>query len=334
MWPDRRYSAYEPPQVGTWKALVVVWTDQPLGRISDGQLARDLGVDPSTVAKARQRLGIAVHQPHPPIDWTRVFQCRKPDAALARELGVSRETVRKNRVRLGIPKINVGLGVDWDQQPLGEMPDAQVAQLLGVSEEAVKQARIRRGIPGFTQWPDWDRDLLGKMPDSMIARAFGISKAAVGAERKRRGIPRADLLCLTTEGEPANQEEAIIDLHWHKHNVPHEFQVPIGPYVADWVIDTSKVVEYAGIVNHPDHGENYRERLGRKIEFYRQEGWEVLVLYPPDLPLYNTGLIPRFRDRKQCSGCGRLFGSRGGARGGLVRRATTTLCDPCWRSSR
>ena len=313
---------------------MIVWETQPLGQKSDGQLARELGVDQSTVTKARQRLGVEAFQTRPAINWRRCGLGQRSDATIAEEIGVSRETVRRNRVQRGIPSIKGPPCVAWELQPLGKMQDKAVAHKLGVSENAVKQARVRRGIAGFTQKPVWDRGLLGKMPDSTIARQFGVSKTAVGAERKRQGIPRADLLCLTTEDEPANQEEALIDLYWHEHGTPHEFQFPIGPYVADWVINGNTVVEYAGSINHPIYGEAYQNRLQEKIAFYKEQGWEVLVLTPADLSAYDTGHPPKFRQRGQCTGCGRHFGSREGLRGGHVRRATATLCDVCWRRTR
>ena len=311
---------------------MVVWETQALGRKSDGQLARELGVDQSTVTKARQRRGIAPFQARPAIDWSLVSLGVKSDAEIARGLGVSRETVRRNRVRLGVSKIEIGLGIDWDAQPLGKMTDADLAAQLKVGLPAIKQARIRRGIAGFTQWPDWNRDLLGNVPDSTIARMFNISKAAVGSERKRRGIPRADLLCLTTEGEPANQEEALIDLYWHERGIPHDFQVKIGPYIADWVINGDTVIEYAGFIDHPQFGEEYRVRLEAKTAFYQGRGWKVEILRPSDLDAYSTSTPPRFKDQSCCSGCGRRFGTRGGPRGGKVRRASSFLCDPCWRA--
>jgi len=312
---------------------VVIWTEQPLGERPDGVIARELGVCPSTVTKARQRLGIS-HFQKELIDWDAVLGEGVTDAAVAKQLGVSRETVRRNRVRLGIAKKDRTLGVDWDLEPLGELQDRLLAKRLNVSEDAVKQARTRRGIAGFTRRPDWDRGLLGKLPDSAIARKFGISKTAVGNERKKHGIPRADLLCLTTEGEPANQEEALVDLYWHSGGIPHEFQVPIGPYLADWVIHGKTVVEYAGFANHPVRGTAYRARVLAKKAYYEGLGWETLLIWPEDLHHYETGLLPRFRTRDRCDGCLRQFGSRTGFRGGLVRRATVTLCDPCWRKNR
>lgn len=310
---------------------MTVWAEQPLGLRSDGQIARDLGMDQSTVTKARQRMGISPFQARPSIDWFNVSLGEKSDAQIARDLDVSRGTVQKNRTRLRISKIEVGSGIDWDAQPLGKMTDIHLADLLGVEAGAVKQARTRRGVAGFIQRPEWDRDLLGQVPDSTIARLFGVSKTAVGAERKRRGIPRADLLCLTTEDEPANQEEALIDLYWHKHDVPHVFQVKVGPYIADWVINQCTVVEYAGFCNHPKHGAAYSTRLQEKVRFYREQGWGILILKPSDLSAYDTSQPPKFRNRDCCADCGRRFHSREGIKGGRVRRATTTLCDPCWK---
>jgi biotin operon repressor len=327
--PVRQRTQYS---CGSPRPVMTDWGQQPLGQMSDGQIARVLGMSQSTVTKARQRLGIPSFQAHTPTDWLNLPWGEKSDADIAATLGISRQTIQRKRTQLGFSKIKVGYGIDWDAQPLGKMTDISLADLLKVDPSAVKQARTRRRIAGFIQPPEWDKDLLGEVPDSTIARMFHISKAAVGVERRRRGIARADLLCLTTEDESANQEEALIDLYWHEHHVPHQFQVQIGPYVADWVIHKDTVVEYAGFCGHPKIGAAYNARLGEKVRFYKKQGWDVLVLKPSDLPSYTTSHVPKFRHRSCCAGCGRRFRSREGIGGGLVRRATTTLCDPCWKA--
>jgi len=313
----------------------VDWSVQPLGQMPDSEIARACGVNSSTVTRARQRLGIQTFSLSPVSNWDQVFDSDpKSDAQRAQELGVSRATIQRHRINAGVPRLSTPTGIDWDCQDLGQMTDIHLAMQLGVQENTVKQARNRRGIPGYTQWPTWDRNLVGSVPDSTISRLFGVSKTAVGAERKKRGIPRVDLLCLTTEDEPANQEEATIDLFWHVQGIDHRFQVPIGKYIADWVLQGDTIVEYAGFARHPQQGKAYRHRLSQKIEYYQREGWKVQVIYPIDLPGYTTGHPPKFLNRAQCSGCGKNFGSFTGPKGGRIRRATRSTCDRCWEKKR
>lgn len=86
------------------------WDAQPLGKISDNQLARELGVNLRSVYSARVTRGIK--------------PCR--DA--------------------GDP---MNKGINWDAQPLGEMSDAEIARQLGVTSSTVLGARRVRGIPTF-----------------------------------------------------------------------------------------------------------------------------------------------------------------------------------------
>ncbi len=83
------------------------WDIQPLGRVSDTDIARALGLSPATVRSARMARGIAA--------------C--PSACFGRKAGV-----------------------DWDAQPLGIETDAAIARRIGVSEAAARNARVKRGI--------------------------------------------------------------------------------------------------------------------------------------------------------------------------------------------
>lgn len=84
---------------------MIDWDKQPLGRVSDSELARRLGVTPGAVRQARARRGIAaalpVGQPSR-YDWSAVALGERPDAAIAAELGCSRRTVARARKRAGV----------------------------------------------------------------------------------------------------------------------------------------------------------------------------------------------------------------------------------------
>lgn len=94
------------------------WSAQPLGKIADTALAKQLGVTTAIVVHTRRRLGIP---------------------------GLR---VVKDSERLAGP----GRGeIDWSKQPLGELPDLELAKILGTHRARVRLARIRRGIPLFVE---------------------------------------------------------------------------------------------------------------------------------------------------------------------------------------
>jgi len=122
---------------------------------------------------------------------------------------------------------------------------------------------------------------------------IGVSQPTVTRHRNRLGIAPCKHPFLTKEGRAANYPEALIDLYWHERNIEHEFQVPIGQYIADWVLEGRQVVEYAGFSASPRWGKAYRARLREKVGFYTSEGWEVRVIWPQDLKEYDLGFRPK-----------------------------------------
>ena len=84
------------------------WECLPLGKVSDGTIARATGRAQSAVSLARKRLGIPVFG----------------DASVDRK-----------------PK-----GINWDKQPLGQVRDAELAKQLGVDLCSVARQRVKRGI--------------------------------------------------------------------------------------------------------------------------------------------------------------------------------------------
>src|SRR3990167_4450763 len=97
------------------------WDAQPLGQVSDAEVARRLGVYPPVVGGARRRRGIPAY--------------RGP-------------TDRSPR------------GIDWDAQPLGKMTDGDLAARLGVHPSTPTNQRKKRGIPPYVSGADtmraWD----------------------------------------------------------------------------------------------------------------------------------------------------------------------------------
>ncbi len=188
-------------------------------------------------------------------------------------------------------------GVDWDAAPLGEMSDGEIAKMYGVAQPVVCNARNRRGIAPFSPRcaaVDWASTPLGELPDAALAERLGVSQPTVTRHRNRLGIPPFKATFLTPEGQAADSyPEALIDLFWHEQRIPHEFQVPIGPYIADWVLEGDTVVEYAGFLESRVFGEEYRRRLEAKVAFYKSAGWEVRVLYPADLAEFRPQGSPQ-----------------------------------------
>jgi hypothetical protein len=85
------------------------WDKQPLGQMSDQDLAKRLGVFFTAVHKQRRKRGIPsfAEQNDLPQTWVISWGAsplgQMADAALAKQLGVGAGTVRKHRIRLGIP---------------------------------------------------------------------------------------------------------------------------------------------------------------------------------------------------------------------------------------
>ncbi len=134
--------------------MTINWDLHPLGKVSDGEIARKLGVTPSSVQKARQRRGIAANPNLERYDWAEQPLGKITDSELARRLGIVRSTVQRAREKRGIPPLvprpegpSSSYDIDWDKiTTLGNHPDAVIARRLGVSKAAVGRARRARGI--------------------------------------------------------------------------------------------------------------------------------------------------------------------------------------------
>lgn len=176
------------------------WDAQPLGVLTDSEIASRLGVSVAAVGVARRKRGIsrAVTLCYSGIDWTTVDFENKSDGQISRELGVTRQSCRVQRKRLGYkPFASVHKGIDWDKQPLGIETDIAIAKKLGVSQATVSYARNIRGIPIAPSRKnicvDWDNEpLLGAVGDSVLARELGVSVTTVSRHRELRGIPAVD----------------------------------------------------------------------------------------------------------------------------------------------
>jgi transcriptional regulator with XRE-family HTH domain len=131
-----------------------------LGKLSDHEIARRLGVARTTVSKLRRRLGIA--------------------------------PVRKAKPR-GRPWLR---GV---RAVLGKLSDREVARRTGVHFKTVSEVRRALSIPPAPRrattvadrtWVPDIRHLLGQIPDREVGKRAGRSAAVVGIVRRELGIAR------------------------------------------------------------------------------------------------------------------------------------------------
>jgi Mn-dependent DtxR family transcriptional regulator len=84
-------------------SIYVDWDNQPLGDVTDAEIARRLGVDPSTVGKARRSRGIKAKRPYRKTDWNKEPLGKISDSDIARALSVSQPSVTRARNLRGIP---------------------------------------------------------------------------------------------------------------------------------------------------------------------------------------------------------------------------------------
>jgi len=188
------------------KPVNIDWSKQPIGKISDADLAEKIGVSQRTVSRYRNRLGITSFRQSSKtkseaesraearaIDWDAQPLGEVPDRQLARKLGVGYAVVRGRRTERKIPICKTvrhmkRKGIDWDSQPLGKKGDQEIADGLGCSSVSVCTARKRRGIPAFKSYTDWDQEPLGKVTDKLLAIMLDVNIASVRSARESRGI--------------------------------------------------------------------------------------------------------------------------------------------------
>lgn len=126
------------------------WTSVPLGRETDNELARRLGVATGSVARQRVRRKI------PRCDRSRVSTTgclpllgQLSDRKVAELCGLDESAVRAQRARRGVSAYRPR--VEWDREPLGATWDTAIAARLNVSVSAVCDARRRRKVPIYKE---------------------------------------------------------------------------------------------------------------------------------------------------------------------------------------
>jgi len=279
------------------------------------EIAREYGIPQSVVTRHRNKLGIrsfrSVNQEKIRHKWDSVGLGKCLDKEISQKLGVHISCVIRERQKRGIPPYQKGLGrtaraypIKWSDIPLGLKSDNAIGHGLGVSGSCVRYQRLERNIPSFKERhivTDWSKIPLGKVPDWLIAGQTGKSVDSICVARSSRGIPPFAAVCKTTEGQTCNAPEGMIDLYWHENNIPHEFQVRLGRFIADWRINGNTIVEYSGWEAHPKYGYIYLERLARKKLYYKSLGYKVLIITRKHLNRFKSQGTPAYM--RVCGSC-------------------------------
>ena len=181
-----------------------------LGIISDGELARRIGIQTSAVFLKRSSMGIAASRPFSTLKWTPrdlALLGKHSDEEVARRLKTSRKSVINKRLALGI-ECHAKSSKFWhtwtDREiaMLGKQIDREVAQKIGISTMCVTTKRQQLNIPSFRKrkstnrprrsladWTPQETALLGTMTDSDVAERLDLSASTVRLKRISLGIP-------------------------------------------------------------------------------------------------------------------------------------------------
>jgi len=127
------------------------WDNQPLGKTTDANLGRRLGVHYSTVTGARRFRNIPRFQRSKIAKVGKLKMLGKvPDIELAILAGVSESTIRIMRHQRGISAWQSH--EKWDQEPLlGKCFDIELAEKYDCTISTVAAARNLREIPAYKE---------------------------------------------------------------------------------------------------------------------------------------------------------------------------------------
>lgn len=175
------------------------WAMGLLGKASDRQVAKRLGIHEGTVSLKRRRLGIACFAPSSrPVAWPKErleLLGRLPDAEIARRMRVHPSSVARKRGKLGIAAVRPWFATvrTGGLKRLLRRSNRELVEKHGLSRWLVTQLRGEYGIPAPGRHPKrWTAaavTLLGQMPDTEVARRLGIEASSVREKRYRLAIP-------------------------------------------------------------------------------------------------------------------------------------------------
>lgn len=176
------------------------WTAESLsllGKMSDVEVSRQLGLYVETIRLKRWELGIEAFVPPKvkPEYFSRLGSTS--DESLAREFGVSAKTIWKHRKRYAIPAFQVHRPwTEAERALLGAIPDSEVAARLGRSRASVFSARRALGIvlTECSPHPHLE-DIKRAFTDtrenvSDIARRYGVTPKSIYRRAGNRGWQR------------------------------------------------------------------------------------------------------------------------------------------------
>jgi hypothetical protein len=177
------------------------WTAEDLamlGKLSDHEVAKTLGLSPSTVARKRRILGIPPFVPRPatlelPEEGLSLLG-QLSDAEVAQRYGYTKEQITNKRKDLGIPPLSYRrVARTPELAELLRLPTTEAMRRTGLKGETIAKIRRELGIKAARIWEGrWSPsilDRLGKEPDAAIARDTGFTVAAVKSRRQALSIP-------------------------------------------------------------------------------------------------------------------------------------------------
>ncbi len=177
------------------------WAVKLLGKASDKELAKKLGVSTATVFMKRRELGIASFGRAPKrFPWTKKTMTMigtRPDKALAKQLDTTKTAVAWKRIELGRPAFPYRppkrIARTVALRKILKLPNRLLRERHGMARSTASYLRAEMGIPTpdgrNLRWTAKAIARLGKEPDSAIAARVGITADGVAAKRKSLGIP-------------------------------------------------------------------------------------------------------------------------------------------------
>lgn len=176
-----------------------------LGKQSDPEVAKVLGIARHTVRVKRNSLGIPPANFHR-IEWTDDVKAKLgnvPDEEIAAEVGACKEVVSVKRRALGIlPNHLERLPLERSEKLKKLLATSSAEELerrYKIASNTVRKLRVELGIatpPWRTRggalahrWKEDEIALLGTMTDVRLGALLGVTEAGVAKKRKHLGIP-------------------------------------------------------------------------------------------------------------------------------------------------
>jgi hypothetical protein len=164
-----------------------------LGRVPDDQVAAELGIASSAVARKRSGMGIRKLREG---GWTPredALVRKLPRAEAAARTGKSLSAVGKRRRLLGVTR---AWRYAWSKSALarlGHEPDAAIAADLGIPRVRVTRKRRDLGLlfmPASRPWKPAEDEILRRLPPGQAAEQLGRTRAAIRDRRHKLGLGR------------------------------------------------------------------------------------------------------------------------------------------------